>query len=63
MLGNEKWNRDASRKIEINMKLLLLRDYDLILIVCDRFSKMSYFITITERITVKVLAKLLRDNM
>ena len=45
------------------MKLLLLRDYDLILIVCDRFSKMSYFITITERITVKVLAKLLRDNM
>jgi len=45
------------------MKLLLLRDYNLILVACDRFSKMLHFITITGKIKVEVLAKLLRDNM
>ena len=44
-------------------KLLVLRDHDLILVVCDRFSKVSPFIAITEKITVKNLAKLFRDNV
>jgi len=33
------------------------------LVVCDRFSKMSYFITMTEKITAEGLAKLIRDNV
>jgi len=33
------------------------------LVVCDRFSKISYFITMTEKITAQGLAKLIRDNM
>jgi len=44
-------------------KLLVSKDYDLILVVCDRFSKMSHFVTMTEKITAKGLARLFRDNM
>jgi len=58
VLENKEWNRDASGKIEtkysirktiatyISTNLLVLRDYDLILIVCDRFLKMLHFIVI-----------------
>jgi len=44
------------------MKLPVLRDYDSILVVCNRFLKMSHFIMITEKITVEGLAMLFRDN-
>ena len=44
-------------------KLLISKDYDLILVVCDRFLKMSYFIMVTEKIAAEGLVKLFRDNM
>jgi len=45
------------------MKLLVFRDHDSILVVYDRFSKMSHFIVMTKRIIVEGLAKLFRNNM
>ena len=45
------------------MKLLILRDHNLILVVCDRFSKILHFITITEKIIIKELVRLFRNNI
>jgi len=39
------------------------KGYDSILVVCDRFSKMSYFVVIIEKITVEVLVRLFRNNV
>ena len=44
-------------------KLLVSKGYDSILVVYDRFSKMSHFVATTEKITVERLAKLFRDNV
>jgi len=44
-------------------KLLLVVGKDVILIVYDRLSKMTYFMAITERILVEGLARLFRDNI
>ena len=45
------------------MKLPVLRDHDSILVVCNRFLKMLYFVAMTEKITAEELAKLFRDNV
>jgi len=45
------------------MKLLLVAGKDTILVVCDRLSKMTYFVTITENTSVEELAQLFRDNV
>ena len=37
------------------------KGYDSILVVCDRFSKMSHFVVTTEKITTEGLARLFRD--
>jgi len=39
------------------------KGHDLILVVCDRFSKMSHFVAITEKMTAEGLARLFRDYM
>ena len=44
-------------------KLLLAQGYDSILVVVDQLTKMVYFISTTERISVEGLARLFRDNM
>ena len=44
-------------------KLPVSKDHDSILVVCDRFSKMSQFVATTEKTTVEGLAKLFRDNV
>ena len=44
-------------------KLLVSKDHDSILVVCDRFSKMSHFVTTTEKTMAEGLARLFRDNM
>ena len=44
-------------------KLLVSKDHDLILVVCDRFLKMSYFVAMTEKTTVKRSVRLFRDYM
>jgi len=49
--------------VDFIMKLPVFRDYDSILVVCDRFLKMSYFVATTEKITAEGLARLFRDNM
>ena len=49
--------------VDFIIKLLVSKGYNSILVVCDRFSKMLYFVTTTEKITAKELARLFRDNM
>ena len=44
------------------MKILVLRGYNLILVVYERFLKMSYFITMIEKISVEKLARVFRNN-
>jgi len=44
-------------------KLPLAQGYDTILVVCDRFSKMAYFIATTEKTLAEGLAKLFRDHV
>ena len=39
-------------------KLPLAQGYDVILVVCDRFSKMAYFIATTEKTSAEGLTKL-----
>jgi len=39
------------------------KDHDSILVVYDRFSKMSHFVATTEKTTVEGLARLFRDNV
>jgi len=44
-------------------KLLLAQEYNAILVVCDRFSKIAHFIATTEKTSVKGLARLFRDQV
>jgi len=44
------------------MKLLVSKGYDSILVVYDRFSKMSHFVAMTEKIIAEGLARLFRNN-
>ena len=45
------------------MKLPILRDYDSILVICDIFLKMLYFIVTIEKIMVESLAKSFKNNV
>ena len=45
------------------MKLLVVARKDAILVVCDRLSKMTHFVAITEETLVEELARLFRDNV
>ena len=49
--------------VDFITKLLLSKGHDSILVVCDRFSKMSHFVVTTEKTMVEGLTKLFRDNM
>ena len=49
--------------VDFIMKLLLSKGHDSILVVYDRFSKMSHFVATTEKTTAEGLAKLFRNNM
>jgi len=44
-------------------KLPMYKGHDSILVVYDRFSKMSHFVATTEKTTAKGLARLFRDNV
>jgi len=44
-------------------KLLLAQRYDVILVVCNHFSKITYFITTTEKTSAEGLAKLFQDHV
>jgi len=45
------------------MKLPLVAEKDTIPVICNRLSKMIYFMATTERILVERLARLFKDNV
>ena len=49
--------------VDFITKLLVVAGRDTILVVCDRLSKMTYFVATTEGTSVEGLARLFRDNM
>jgi len=49
--------------VDFITKLPVSKGHDSILVVCNRFSKMSYFVAMTEKTTVEGLAKLFKDNV
>ena len=44
-------------------KLPVSKGHDSILVVCDRFLKMSHFVVTTEKTTAEGLVRLFRDNV
>jgi len=44
-------------------KLLLAQGYNGILVVCDRMTKMAYFVPITEKTLAEEVARLFQDNV
>ena len=49
--------------VDFITKLLIMAGKDAILVICDRLSKMTYFIATIEGMTAKGLARLFRDNV
>jgi len=49
--------------VDFIMKLPIVAGNDTILVVCDRLSKMTYFVATTEGTSVEGLARLFRDNV
>jgi len=49
--------------VDFIMKLPVSKDYNSILVVYNRFSKISHFVVMTEKIMVEGLVKLFRDNV
>ena len=49
--------------VDFIMKLPVSKGHDSILVVCDKFSKMSHFVITTEKMMVEGLTRLFRDNM
>ena len=47
----------------IIMKLLLVAENDTILVICDKLSKMIYFVATTEGTSVEELTRLFKDNI
>jgi len=45
------------------MKLLVVAGKDAILVICNKLSKMTYFVATTEGISVEELVRLFRDNV
>ena len=49
--------------VDFITKLPVSKGHDSILVVCNRFSKMSHFVVTTEKMMAEGLAKLFRDNV
>jgi len=49
--------------VDFITKFPLAQEYDLILVVVDRLTKMVYFIPTAEKISTEELARLFRDNI
>jgi len=49
--------------VDFITKLLVSKGHDSILVVCDRFSKMSHFVVTTEKMMAEGLVRLFRDNV
>ena len=49
--------------VDFITKLPMSKGHDAILVICDRFSKMSHFVATTEKTTAEGLVRLFRDNV
>ena len=49
--------------VDFITKLLISKGHDSILVVCNRFSKISHFVVTTEKTIAEELARLFRDNV
>ncbi len=49
--------------VDFITELPIVAGKDVILVVCDRLSKMTHFVATTEEISVEDLARLFRDNV
>ena len=49
--------------VDFITKLLISKGHDSILVVCNRFSKISHFVATTEKTMAEELARLFRDNV
>ena len=49
--------------VDFITKLLLVAGKDVILVVCDRLSKITHFVTTTKKISAEELARLFKDNV
>ena len=49
--------------VDFITKLPMSKGHDSILVVCNRFSKMSHFVVTTEKTTAEGLVRLFRDNV
>ena len=49
--------------VDFITKLPMSKGHDSILVICNRFLKMSHFVATTEKIMAEVLARLFRDNV
>ena len=49
--------------VDFITKLLLVTRKNMILVVCNRLSKMAHFVTTTKEMLVEGLVKLFRDNI
>ena len=49
--------------VDFITKLPMMAEKDAILVVCNRLSKIAHFIAITEKMKVKELVRLFRDNV
>ena len=49
--------------VDFITKLLMIAEKDVVLVVCDRLSKMTHFVATTEGTSAERLARLFRDNV
>jgi len=49
--------------VDFIIKLPIVAEKDVILVVCDRLSKMTHFVAIMEGTSVEKLVRLFRDNI
>ena len=49
--------------VDFITKLLVIAEKDVVLVVCDRLSKMTHFVATTEGMSAERLARLFRDNV
>jgi len=49
--------------VDFITKLLLVAGKDAILVVCNKLSKMTHFVAITEELLVEELVRLFKDNV
>jgi len=49
--------------VEFITKLSLVAEKNVILVICNRLSKIAYFVIITKRTSAEELARLFRNNL